>query len=203
MVVGLAGDVRYALASSEPEDIGDLAHFVPDSKAENRFVRATGQLGSLGAIRYDRPLERDAFRLAPIDGNDKLWVEMRVTESSPRARACRRRRSWGVSCRSRVPRFATGASRDSVREATGTVVSRAGVGARRRRDARFVALDSRACGVLRPFRGLQPGDDRSHHAAGPALGLEIRANGGNSLGRMPKVVFVNEHRIVEVPQGKT
>jgi hypothetical protein len=83
MVVGLAGDVRYALASTEPEDVGDLIRWVPDRSMSNRFVRGTGRLGSAGAIRYDRPLERDAFRLAPVEGNDKLWVEMRVSGSEP------------------------------------------------------------------------------------------------------------------------
>jgi hypothetical protein len=83
MVVGLAGDVRYALASTEPENVGDLIRWGPDRAMSNRFVRGTGRLGSSGAIRYDRPLERDSFRLAPVEGNDKLWVEMRVTSSEP------------------------------------------------------------------------------------------------------------------------
>jgi hypothetical protein len=83
MVVGLAGDVRYALASTEPDDVGDLIRWIPDGAMSNRFVRGTGKLGSSGAIRYDRPLERDSFRLAPVEGNHKVWVEMRVTGSEP------------------------------------------------------------------------------------------------------------------------
>ena len=83
MAIGLVGDVRYALARAEPDDVGDLAHFEPGASASNRFVRATGQLGSAGAIRYDRPMERDAFRLAPVVGNAKVWVEMRVPDVSP------------------------------------------------------------------------------------------------------------------------
>jgi hypothetical protein len=82
LAVGLSGDVRYALASSEPDDIGDLVHWVPHPDMSNRFVRATGRLGSAGAIRYDRPLERDSFRLAPVAGNDKMWVEMRVPDGT-------------------------------------------------------------------------------------------------------------------------
>jgi hypothetical protein len=78
LAVGLAGDVRYALASSDPDDIGDLVHWAPRPEMSNRFVRATGRLGSVGAIRYDRPMDRDSFRLAPVVGNDKMWVEMRV-----------------------------------------------------------------------------------------------------------------------------
>jgi len=78
MAIGLAGDVRYAVASAEPSDIGDLIHWVPDPSCSNSFVRATGRLGAAGAIRYDRPMERDSFRLAPVVGNDSVWVEMRV-----------------------------------------------------------------------------------------------------------------------------
>jgi hypothetical protein len=78
MTVALAGDVRYALTSGVPHDLGELHHFAPDPSLSNRFVRGTGLLGAAGAIRYERPMERDSFRLAPIVGNDKIWVEMRV-----------------------------------------------------------------------------------------------------------------------------
>jgi len=81
MIVALAGDVRYALTSADPYDVGDLTHFVPDASFSNRFVRGTGLLGAAGAIRYERPMERDSFRLAPVAGNDKVWVEMRVPAS--------------------------------------------------------------------------------------------------------------------------
>jgi hypothetical protein len=78
MAIGLAGDVRYAAASAVTTDIGELDRWAPDSSMSNRFVRATGRLGPTGAIRYDRPMERDSFRLAPVVGNDLVWVEMRV-----------------------------------------------------------------------------------------------------------------------------
>jgi len=78
MAIGLWGEVRYALAGAEPNDIGDLGRWAPDPRMSHRFVRATGRLGSVGAIRYERPLERDSFRLAPVSGNDKVWIEMRV-----------------------------------------------------------------------------------------------------------------------------
>jgi len=82
MAIGLWGDVRYALAGAEPDDIGDLGRWAPDPRMRDRFVRATGRLGSVGAIRYERPLERDSFRLAPVSGNDKVWIEMRVAAAS-------------------------------------------------------------------------------------------------------------------------
>jgi hypothetical protein len=78
MAIGLSGDVRYALAAAQPFELGDLGRWAPDASMSNRFVQATGRLGSAGAIRYDRPMERDSFRLAPVAGNDRIWVEMRV-----------------------------------------------------------------------------------------------------------------------------
>jgi hypothetical protein len=41
-------------------------------------VHAQGQLSVTNAIRYRRPLERDSYRLASVDGNPKLWVQIRV-----------------------------------------------------------------------------------------------------------------------------
>jgi hypothetical protein len=80
MTVALAGDVHFAFASAVPDDVGDMMHFVPDASMKNRFVRGTGMLSSASAIRYERPMERDSFRLAPLAGNDNIWVEMRVPE---------------------------------------------------------------------------------------------------------------------------
>ncbi len=76
----LRGEATYALASGEPMDVGDLALFSPGSPHENRYVRGVGNLGSTGAIKYGRAAEGDSFRLAPIAGNDKVWVEIRVPE---------------------------------------------------------------------------------------------------------------------------
>ncbi|HKQ68846.1 MAG TPA: hypothetical protein VJT73_05880 [Polyangiaceae bacterium] len=78
MTAALAGDVSYALARAEPEDLGDLSRVTPGESLGNRFVQGKGALQIASAIRYDRPLERDVFRLAPLVGNDKIWVEMRI-----------------------------------------------------------------------------------------------------------------------------
>jgi hypothetical protein len=76
----LRGEARYATANSQPIEIGDLAHFTPSDSAKNSYVRASGSLGTTGAIRYGRAAEGDSFRLAPIAGNEKVWVEIRVPE---------------------------------------------------------------------------------------------------------------------------
>ena len=83
MAVALAAEARYALATGQPIDVGDLTSLHPgDAGADlaNRYARATGLLGTSGAIRYGRAAEGDSFRLAPVAGNPGLWVEIRVPE---------------------------------------------------------------------------------------------------------------------------
>jgi hypothetical protein len=76
----LLGEARYALTSGQLLDITNLATLAPTAEIENRYVRASGFLGTTGAIRYGRAAEGDSFRLAPIAGNNKIWVEIRVPE---------------------------------------------------------------------------------------------------------------------------
>jgi len=81
MAVALLGEARYALTPGTPVDVGDLATLQqPGSDLANRYIHATGLLGTSGAIRYGRAAEGDSFRLAPIAGNPKVWVEIRVPE---------------------------------------------------------------------------------------------------------------------------
>jgi len=83
MAVLLLGEARYAVSTGQPTDVGDLTSQHPtDPPAElaNRYVHATALLGSAGAIRYGRAAEGDSFRLAPVAGNPKIWVEIRVPE---------------------------------------------------------------------------------------------------------------------------
>lgn len=87
MTIALLAEARYALTPGQPVDVGDLtslrlghdAHDA-DSSLRNRYVRASGLLGTSGAIRYGRAAEGDSFRLAPVAGNPELWVEIRVPE---------------------------------------------------------------------------------------------------------------------------
>lgn len=80
MAVALLAEARYALTPGRPLDVGDLTSLHPGADLENRYVRATGLLGTTGAIRYGRAAEGDSFRLAPVAGNPGLWVEIRVPE---------------------------------------------------------------------------------------------------------------------------
>src|SRR5262245_39284477 len=80
MGIALAGEARYALTSGQPLEVGDLTSLRPTDDMANRYVRASGLLGTAGAIRYGRAAEGDSFRLAPVAGNPRIWVEIRVPE---------------------------------------------------------------------------------------------------------------------------
>jgi hypothetical protein len=80
MAFSLLAEARYALAPGQPVDLGDLTGLHPGADLSNRYVRASGLLGTGGAIRYGRAAEGDSFRLAPVAGNPSLWVEIRVPE---------------------------------------------------------------------------------------------------------------------------
>ncbi len=81
LVFSLLPDASYALASGQPTKLADLAQFEPSAEHENRWVHGKAQLGDRQS-GYRRPLDPDRFRLAPIAGNDKMWVELREPEGS-------------------------------------------------------------------------------------------------------------------------
>jgi hypothetical protein len=81
MVVALRGDATYAFSSAshaQPTDLGDLGAAAPAAFVENGFVTGSGMLGAAHAIRYERPLVSDSFRLMPVAGRPNVWVEVRV-----------------------------------------------------------------------------------------------------------------------------
>jgi hypothetical protein len=78
MLAAVLGEALYAVRGGSPTDLGELTAFSPNAERTNTFVRGGASLGNQGAIRYARPLETDSFRLAPVDGNPSVWVEIRV-----------------------------------------------------------------------------------------------------------------------------
>lgn len=76
----LRGEVQYAFSPATPLELGELVAATPSAEHANRYVRASGLLAATRAIRYERPMEGDSFRLAPIAGNPRVWVEIRVPE---------------------------------------------------------------------------------------------------------------------------
>lgn len=78
MAVALTHDAAYSLRASSATDLGELAVAPASSFADNSFVLGRGRLGGAGQLRYERPFENDSYRIAPIAGNPKIWVEVRV-----------------------------------------------------------------------------------------------------------------------------
>ncbi len=78
MAFALRYEAAYALRGGPPADQGSLAEATPADELANSWVHGEGLLGTDGAIRYARPLDGDTYRLAPVVGNDRIWVEVRV-----------------------------------------------------------------------------------------------------------------------------
>lgn len=78
MAYALRGEALYALKSGPPTDLDELAHVALRPALANTWVHGSALLGTSGAIRYGRPLDGDTFRLAPVAGNPRIWVEIRV-----------------------------------------------------------------------------------------------------------------------------
>lgn len=82
LVAALLPDARFALHGSTPEDLGSLASYRPKDEAQTArglWVRGTGALTER-AVRYRRPLDGDSYRLASIEGNEQIWVQVRIPE---------------------------------------------------------------------------------------------------------------------------
>jgi hypothetical protein len=80
LAYGVRGEAAFALKSSPPVDVGELGRFHPGAERANTWVRGDAELRADGAVHYSRPLERDSYRLAEVDGNDRLWVQIRVPD---------------------------------------------------------------------------------------------------------------------------
>lgn len=78
MLLALRRDAAYAFAPETARDLGDLTTAAPAVLGENEYVHGSVMLGAGGAIRYERPLVSDSFRLMPVAGREDVWVEVRV-----------------------------------------------------------------------------------------------------------------------------
>ena len=82
MAFELRGEALFALRSGPPVDLGELSQLRPSERQENTWVHGAATLRADGAVHYERPLEADTYRLAQVEGNDKLWVQVSVPEDS-------------------------------------------------------------------------------------------------------------------------
>jgi hypothetical protein len=80
LALAVLPDVAYSLRGGDPIGLGELGTKGLDRHLANRWVQGQGQLSVTKAIRYKRPLERDSYRLAALDGNSRIWVQVRVPE---------------------------------------------------------------------------------------------------------------------------
>lgn len=78
LALELRGDLVYSLRTGPPRNVGELEHVPASDSLRNVWVRGEGTLSSSDVVRYFRPLDRDAHRLARVEGNPRLWVEVRV-----------------------------------------------------------------------------------------------------------------------------
>jgi hypothetical protein len=77
VVVGLAPLVAYSARGGAPAELGPLTGVQPDEKSAGTWVHATGVLVGRG-IEYRRPLDSDRYRLAQVEGNPRLFIELRI-----------------------------------------------------------------------------------------------------------------------------
>lgn len=80
MVWAIRGEASYALHKGSPTSLGNLSELEPRPELANTWVQGEALLSSTRAVRYSRPLEQGGYRLAPIAGNDRVWVQVRVPD---------------------------------------------------------------------------------------------------------------------------
>lgn len=78
MVFALRRDAAYAFVGENARDLGNLTTASVADLAANSHVHAQVMLGAAHAIRYERPLVADSFRLMPVAGREDIWVEVSV-----------------------------------------------------------------------------------------------------------------------------
>lgn len=78
LALAVLPDVAYSLRTGEPRELGDLTAARLPGELSDTWVHGQGQLSVTNAIRYQRPLERDSYRLASVEGNPNVWVQIRV-----------------------------------------------------------------------------------------------------------------------------
>jgi hypothetical protein len=86
LLFGLRGELVYALSGGRPRDVGELARLKLGAAEPNTWVRAEGALSSSDVVGYQRPLDSDTYRLARVEGTERVWVEMRVPREADGAR---------------------------------------------------------------------------------------------------------------------
>ena len=82
LFTGLTGELAYSLGSGRPTDVGELSHVRLAPSQANTWVRAEGALSTTDVVGYRRPLDQDVYRLARVEGTERIWVELRVPKEA-------------------------------------------------------------------------------------------------------------------------
>lgn len=77
LMSGLFPLVTYAARGGAPAEVGSLTGVQPYAKAAGTWVHGTGELAPRG-VEYRRPLDSDRYRVVQVEGNPRMWVELRV-----------------------------------------------------------------------------------------------------------------------------
>jgi hypothetical protein len=86
MVFALRRDAAYSFASPDAVELGELSRAPSATFVPNAYVHGSALLGAAHAIRYERPLVSDSFRLMPVAGRQDVWVEVRVPDGAENVR---------------------------------------------------------------------------------------------------------------------
>lgn len=86
MLFALRRDAAYAFAAPDAIELGELSSAPAATFLANGYVSGSALVGAAHAIRYERPLDSDSFRLMPVAGRQDLWVEVRVPAGAENVR---------------------------------------------------------------------------------------------------------------------
>jgi hypothetical protein len=80
LVFALRGDMRYALSSAQPTDLGDVQAADPGHLISNSFVRIEGVPTVARAVNFSRGMGA-TYRIFPLAGQRTVYVQMEATGS--------------------------------------------------------------------------------------------------------------------------
>jgi hypothetical protein len=80
LVLALRGDMRYAMSSAQPADLGDVQQADPGHLVSNSFVRIEGVPTVARAVNFSRGMGA-TYRIFPLAGQRTVYVQMEATGS--------------------------------------------------------------------------------------------------------------------------
>ena len=75
LALSMRTDMGYALASTQPVDLGDVARLEPSNLPTNEYVRLQGVAMASQTVQFSRALVGD-FRIFPLAGQRTVYVQV-------------------------------------------------------------------------------------------------------------------------------